>query len=236
MKILSLSFFLINSFKIIPFKFKNPPQIDGIISEFEGLEEISNFIEYFPEEGKKPKINTKCYIAYDENNIYFAFKCYDDMRSVRKTLTKRGEFAMDDMIFIYLDPYAKEKEGYIFATNPLGVQFDGIISSPPENTEDFTFDTYFEVKSFISDSFWSCEFRIPFSSLRLPIKEKQEWKFFVLRVRPRNIRELYVFPPISKNVPSFFAQAAEVIIPERIYSKEKRNDFIPYLISYQTGI
>ncbi len=112
------------------------PQIDGIISEFENLKKIDSFVQFEPQEGKIPPFKTECYIAYDENNIYFAFKCCDDMKTVRKTLTKRDEFAMDDMVGIFLDTYGKEREGYIFITNPLGIQYDGIKNPPPNLMED----------------------------------------------------------------------------------------------------
>jgi len=212
------------------------PNIDGIIQEFENFEKIDSFIVVEPQEGKIPPVKTECYIAYDQNNIYFAFKCYDDVKNIRKTLTKRDNFAMDDMVVVYLDTYGKERDGYIFGTNPLGVQYDGIKGPPPGNFEDWTFDTYFEVKSFISDSFWSCEFKIPFSSLRFENKEKQEWKVAFLRVRPRQSFEIYSFPFLSKDNPSFFAQGATLLIPERIYSREKRHEFIPYLIGSQSGL
>lgn len=231
-----LYLFLVLNIEIKAPKFNFLPKIDGIISEFENFEKITDFVESQPEEGKIPPVKTISYIAYDENNIYFAFKCYDDINSVRKTLTKRDEFAMDDMVVIFLDTYGKEKEGYIFGTNPLGVQFDGIKGPPPHNIEDYSFDTYFEVKSFISDSFWSAEFRIPFSSLRFESKDKQSWKFLLGRIRPRGSLEVYIFPGISRGNPSFFAQGATLIIPERIYAKEKRYEIIPYLISSQSGI
>jgi hypothetical protein len=211
------------------------PVIDGIINEFENFEKIDSFFEFSPEEGKIPPVKTECYIAYDENNIYFAFKCYDDVKNIRKTLTKRDNFTMDDMVVIYLDTYRKEREGYIFGTNPLGVQYDGIKGPPPQNLEDWTFDTYFEVKSSISDSFWSCEFKIPFSSLRFENKEKQEWKVCLARIRPRQSLEIYGFPLISKNNPSFFGQGVTLLIPERIYSRERKNEFIPYLIGSESG-
>ncbi|MEO0267177.1 MAG: carbohydrate binding family 9 domain-containing protein [candidate division WOR-3 bacterium] len=212
--------------------------IDGILSENEwlSLTPITEFVEFQPEEGEIPPVKTEVFIGYDDKSIYFAFKCYDDIKTIRKTLTKRDELAMDDMVVIFLDTYGKEKEGYIFGTNPLGVQFDGLKGAPPQNIEDWSFDTYFEVKSSISDSFWSCEFKIPFSSLRFESKEKQEWNLILLRIRPRETFTIYSFPLLSKNIPSFFGQGAKIIIPERIYSKEKRNDFIPYLISSQTGI
>ncbi|MEN3044604.1 MAG: carbohydrate binding family 9 domain-containing protein [Candidatus Hydrothermales bacterium] len=217
---------------------KLTPKVDGIVSYEEWAKEAAlyNFFEIQPEEGKIPPFKTEAYTGYDNENLYFAFKCYDDIKTIRKTLTKRDEVVMNDMLVIYLDTYGKEKEGYIFGTNPLGVQFDGIKGPPPQMNEDWSFDTYFEVKSFISDSFWSCEFKIPFSSLRFENKDKQEWNLILIRIRPRETFTIYSFPLVSKNIPSFFGQGAKIIIPEKIYSKEKKNDFIPYLIGSQSGI
>lgn len=65
------------------------PNIDGLIQEFENFEKIDNFVEVSPEEGKIPLVKTECYIAYDQNNIYFAFKCYDDMKTIRKNLNAK---------------------------------------------------------------------------------------------------------------------------------------------------
>jgi hypothetical protein len=214
----------------------SPITLDGLPLEFKNFKKIDSFIEIEPYEGKIPFVKTEFWIAYDENNIYFAFKCYDEIHTIRKTLTLRDQPAMDDMVFIFLDTYGKEKEGYGFGTNPLGVQYDCVIGPPPSNIQDFTFDTYFEVKSFIGDSFWACEFKIPFSSLRFESKEKMEWKFIALRIRPRESKEVYSFPFLSKNNPSFFKQGATLIIPEKIYVKEKRYEFIPYLIGSQTGV
>lgn len=219
-------------------KLKKTPKIDGIISreEWDFLNAIDDFVEVQPEEGLKPLYKTKCFLGYDENNIYFSFICYDEIKTVRKTLTRRDEFAMDDMVLIYINTYGKGEEGYIFATNPLSVQFDGVKKAPPDNLEDFAFDTDFEVKAFISDSFWSAEFRIPFSSLRFETKEKQEWKIILARLRPRESVEVYSWPGISRNNPSFFGQGATLIIPERIFVKKKNLDLIPYLICSQNGI
>ncbi|MEN3045577.1 MAG: carbohydrate binding family 9 domain-containing protein [Candidatus Hydrothermales bacterium] len=214
------------------------PKIDGIVSSEEWAKKalVVDFLELRPEEGKIPPVKTETYIGYDDENIYFAFKCHDDVSTIRKTLTKRDEMVINDMVFIYLDTYGNEKEGYIFGTNPLGVQFDGIKEPPPQMNENWAFDTYFEVKSSISDSFWSCEFKIPFSSLRFESKDKQEWNLVLLRIRPRETFAIYSFPLISRNIPSFFGQGAKIIIPEKIYSREKKNDFIPYLIGSQNGI
>jgi len=225
--------FLYSSEFILP-KFEKSPIIDGIIDEeWENSLIFKDFREYSPKEGEIPPFETKVFIGYDEKNLYVAFKCYDDVKTIRKTLTKRDMVSEDDIVWIFLYTYGKD-EGYVFGTNAVGVQYDGIkIGNQPS---DFSFDTYFEVKSFISDSFFSSEFKIPFSSLRFESKEKNEWKVIFIRIRPRGYIARYSFPPISQNNPSLFDQAIKIIIPEKIEHKEKKNEIIPYLMGSQTGI
>ncbi len=233
-----LVFFLITeSPTIVVKKFDRGIKLDGIISkeEWGDFTPLTDFYEFQPEEDKIPPVKTELYIGYDKSNLYVAVKCYDNVQEIRKTLTKRDMIAMDDMIFIFLDTYGKCREGYIFGTNPLSVQYDGIKGPPPSNVEDYNFDTEWFVKSFIGRDFWSCEFKIPFSSLRFKSKEKQEWRILVMRVRPRGSLETYSFPKLSLSNPAIFEQGAILIIPEKIVAKEKKLSLLPFLISSHVG-
>jgi hypothetical protein len=224
--------FLYSSEFTLP-KFEKSPEIDGIIEDvWKDSVIFKDFKEFMPKEGEIPPFETKVFIGYDEKNLYVAFKCYDDVKTIRKTLTKRDQVPPeDDIVFFILYTYGKD-EGYMFGTNAISVQFDGINIG---RQGDFSFDTYFEVRSFISDSFFSSEFKIPFSSLRFESKEKNEWRIIFIRRRPREYTAKYSFPSISQNNPSLFDQAIKIIIPEKIEYKEKKNEIIPYLIGSQEG-
>ncbi len=213
-------------------------KVDGIVSkdEWGDFTPIEDFFEFQPEEGKIPPVKTHVFVGYDDKNLYVVFKCYDDVKSIRKTLTPRDQITgMDDIVFFYLWTYSKGGEGYMFSTNPLSVQYDGIKGPPPNNNEDWGFDTQWDVKSFIGDSFWSAEFQIPFSSLRFEAKKEQNWRILFVRIRPRTSTEMYSFPKFSLNNPSLFAQSAILIIPEEISFNAKRLSLIPYLIGSQNG-
>jgi hypothetical protein len=84
-------------------KFEIPPKIDGKIEEIwkESLC-FDKFYEYYPKEGEIPPFETKVFIGYDEKNLYVAFKCYDDVKTIRKTLTKRDEIQNDDIVLFFL--------------------------------------------------------------------------------------------------------------------------------------
>ncbi len=217
---------------------KGEIKVDGIVSQEEwgDFTPIEDFVELQPEEGKIPPVKTQVFVGYDDKNLYVAFKCYDDVKTIRKTLTPRDHLSFsDDMVLFYLWTYSKGGEGYIFATNPFSVQYDGKKEPPPNNNDDWSFDTQWEVKSFIGDSSWSAEFKIPFSSLRFETKEKQNWRITFVRIRPRASQNMYSFPKLSLNNPSIFDQSAILIIPEEISFHIKRLSLIPYVIGSQNG-
>lgn len=78
------------------------PVIDGVLSDtvWSEAEEIGNFVEVIPEEGRKPAVDTRVFLMYDSENIYIGFVCYDnDISEIRATLASRDLFLPDDMVF-----------------------------------------------------------------------------------------------------------------------------------------
>ncbi|MEM2260780.1 MAG: hypothetical protein QXY65_06910, partial [Candidatus Methanomethylicaceae archaeon] len=120
---------------------KSEIKIDGNVSKEEYKEalKITNFIMFEPVEGKEPQFNTLAFLGCDNLNLYIAFICYDDIFTLKATLTKRDIFSSDDMVFIELDPIGNLENFYIFGANPLGVKYDGIRYINGE--EDYKFDT-----------------------------------------------------------------------------------------------
>jgi hypothetical protein len=97
--------FLYSSEFTLP-KFEKSPEIDGIIEDvWENSLIFKDFKEFMPKEGEIPPFETKVFIGYDEKNLYVAFKCYDDVKTIRKTLTKRDEIQNDDIVLFFLYTY-----------------------------------------------------------------------------------------------------------------------------------
>ncbi len=221
----------------IPF-FVQEPKINGFISENEWKKavKLSNFTEFQPKENKKPSVKTEVYVGYTENALYVAFKCYDDVSKIWATLADRDNEMViftDDIVGIFLDTYGDFRNTYMFFTNPFGVQVDAIKMENGE--ENYEFDTGWNVSAKVFDDFWVAEFKIPFSSIRFPRKDKYIWRINFTRERPRENREIYYWVPVSKNNPSFMAQSGYAIIEGEIKGGEKNLSILPYFIGSQTG-
>lgn len=207
-------------------------KIDGIISYDEELttSKFENFTEIEPRECVQPIVETVVYGGYNEEWIYFAFKCFENnIKEIKKTLTKRDQFPStpDDRVSIYIDTYGNLERAYVFASNPLGVQYDGIYT--PEKGVDFSVDMEFETKAKIYDNFWVVEFRIPLTSIRFSSQKEQVWRIHLRRIRPRENVEVHSWAPVYRNNPSFLSQAGYLIISNFSF-KERKLSVMPYIV------
>jgi len=221
---------------ILPY-LTSSPTIDGYVDddEYTSAKRLRNFTEFLPDENTEPPVKTEVFVGFDDKYLYIAFKCYEnDMSKVRANFTERDKLFGDDAVIVYLDTYGDLKDAYIFATNPKGVQMDGI-RKKDEGGEDYSYDTEWMVASRIEDSCWIAEFRIPFSSLNFSKKPLKTWKVELLRVRPRETMEMYAWAPLSQNIPGMLSQSGTFIINKPIHSRHKYITFIPYLSASQEG-
>ena len=113
------------------------PVIDGDISDpvWSKATRIDTFYQTEPVQGAKPSEITVVYMAYDENNLYFAFDCRVSQpdRILATVMQRDRELWQDDNIRIYLDPYDSARDAMAFLVNSLGTQMDLLI----ENNSNF---------------------------------------------------------------------------------------------------
>ena len=116
----------------------------------------------------------------------------------------------DDTVTIVLDTFHDHRNAFLFRTNPLGTQYDALITdegtnealstdegnidalSTDETNDDGnngegnnvneSWDEKWEVASQVSPEGWTAEFAIPFKSLRMGGKDKQLWGLDLERV------------------------------------------------------
>jgi hypothetical protein len=189
-----------------------PPVIDGVLDDpawAAGLK-FDGFKTFKPDYGKDASQRTEAYIAYDAENFYFAFRCFDDEPSkIKAAVSKRDNIFQDDLAFINIDTFNDRQSAFAFIVNPLGIQGDGMVNV--QGNLETSFDAIWYSKGRIDDKGWTAEGRIPLKSIRFPNKDVLTWRFLFIRFFTRTSEQV-AFPPIDPNYGSLMGQAQPVRI------------------------
>jgi len=149
-----------------PLKTSQPPVLDGRLDDpvWALAPSVTDFETFIPEFGKKQAEKTTAYMAYDEENLYFAFRCLDPQPDrIKATLSRRDDVAASDFVCINLDTFNDQQSLYAFYVTPLGVQGDSRFAS---NKEDFSVDMVWDSAARIDAEGYTVELRIPLKSIR----------------------------------------------------------------------
>jgi hypothetical protein len=167
---------------LVPVKTEVAPRIDGELGDkvwrdcgrrpaatakdfiYRGLEG-----EYLAEE------QTTVYAAYDDEALYFAFRCEVPKKEdiVASILLRDANLWYDDSVEVFLDSFRDRKSGYYFAVNPLNTQMDGYFSEEGE-VENRNWDGVWYSAAKIDANAWTVEMKIPFRGIRYGVFGR-EW-------------------------------------------------------------
>ena len=186
------------------------PTIDGVVLNdpgWDGVTPTSGFIQKTPNTGQPVSERTEVYIAYTGDTLYFGVVCYDREpgKIVVADSRRDSELVETDSFQIILDTYRDEQTGFVFGTNPVGIEYDGQVTREGEGGSAFSaggfnknWDAVWEVSAQISDIGWSAEFAIPFTTLRYPKGEDQAWTLNMQRnIRRHNEQSFWSPIPIQ---------------------------------------
>lgn len=166
--------------------------------------------EVRPGENIPPPVRTDVLLAYDESNLYVAFRAYDPAPSlIRARLTDRDRLWDDDWVVINLDTFNDERRSYLFICNPLGVQADEIEN---EGGGGCAFDAIWDSGGKINEEGYFVEMTIPFRALRFQrSSEDQIWGIDAIRSYPREVRHHIGLFPRDRNNNCYLCQAEKII-------------------------
>lgn len=69
-------------------------------------------------------------MAYDDENLYFAFRCHDsEPDKIKTSITQRDNIFADDWVGISLDALGTRQTSYDLFVNPNGIQGDILTSA-----------------------------------------------------------------------------------------------------------
>lgn len=181
---------------------KIPPEatasfrLDGLLTEdfWGGAPILSDLTQQEPAQGVAATESTEVVVVYDDENLFIGIRALDsepgrivsrilqrDRIMTRDPFEGLPSFAGDDAIAILLDPFDDNRNGYVFATNPNGAEFDAMLS---DEGKEFNVDWrgVWEVAGTRTGEGWSAEFRIPLRTLRYPNDSSAPWGFNVYRI------------------------------------------------------
>ncbi len=214
---------------IIP-ETKTPPSLDGKLNEpcWQNAYIVKNFKTFEPDSGKNPSKKTIAYLIHDENNLYFAFKAFDNKNKIKTSVKKRDDIFGDDWVGFILDTFNDNQSAYVFIVNPSGIQGDGVMNSNGnmKGVQDFV---WYSVGKRVDDGY-IVEGRIPLKSIRFPSGKKVVMKVVFARYITR-FSEKSSFPALYPDKGSLITQLKPVIftglkykrvveiLPDFVYSK-----------------
>jgi hypothetical protein len=175
------------------------PIIDGRLDDeiWSGAEAASGFVQRDPDNGKPMTEETRVQVVYDSRYLYIAVTCMDGSASgVTAGFGRRDEEPPTDMVNIGLDPRHDHLTGYLFQTNPSSWQGDMSLFDDDQAERDY--NSNWEVRSQVTPSGWTSEFRIPFSQLRFIAMPApgQVWGFDIKReIRKKGEEGFWVARP-----------------------------------------
>jgi hypothetical protein len=175
-----------------PLRTDVPPAIDGRLDDavWRAAPSLSAFKTFIPDFGREPSEKTVAYMAYDAENLYFAFKCFDkEPDKIKAAVASRDTIRADDFICINLDTFNDQQALSAFYVNPLGIQTDSRWAS---GKEDFSADFVWESAGRIDADGYTVELRVPFKSIRYAGKKRVEMSiFFERRISRRSEHSSY---------------------------------------------
>lgn len=164
----------------------NPPVIDGIADDeaWRYANIASGFRQEDPVYDTSPRFNTEVKIMYDDKAIYIAAIMYDsDPDSIKRELAVRDSDGKNaDYFYIGFDTWNNKQDAYVFGVSASGIQIDNRLL-------DETYDAVWGSAVKINETGWIAELRIPYSALRFPALQEQQWGLQIVRSVRRNREE-----------------------------------------------
>lgn len=194
---------------------KEGPTLDGDVlgdSGWQGATPVNAFWQEQPDQGQPASERTEVRVVFTSDTLYIGVVCYDNDPSTIVVSDSRRDADLDetDSFRILFDTYRDFQNGFVFGTNPAGIEYDAQVTNEGQGGGGLRFgsvggsgggfnvnwDGAWRVRTRISEIGWTAEFAIPFRTLRFPSGAKQNWGLnFQRNIRRRNERAYWAQIP-----------------------------------------
>jgi hypothetical protein len=203
-------------------KVPEAPTVDGDVlgdPAWANATPISAFTQEQPNEGAPSSERTEVRVIFTNDTLYIGAVMYDSDPSGIIISDARRDAPLDDTdsFQMIVDTYRDRQNGFVFGTNPAGIEYDGQVTNEGQGGGGLGFgsmqsggsgsgfninwDAAWTVRARIGEHGWSAEFAIPFRTLRYPAAEMQTWGInFQRNIRRKNERTYWAPIPRQFNL------------------------------------
>lgn len=204
---------------------KVPPVIDGVLDDEawkSGPIINDTFISYNPHYGEALPQKTRVWLAYDHDNLYFGFYCYDtEPGKIKTSVTKRDNLGNDDWVGLGLDTGGNRQSLYELFVNPSGMQADSFIT--PASLENSSPDWVWFSQGKVVDDGYIIEIKLPLKSIRFKSGKNVEMNVIFWRCISRmGLRGSW---PAIDPATGLFNSASKVVFEK--LEKQLKLEFLP---------
>ena len=204
------------------------PEVDGdVLGEavWTAADPLTGFRQNTPDEGEPASERTEVRIVYTDDTIYFGVVCFvgDPATIIVSDARRDSSLVETDSFQIVLDTYRDQQNGFVFGTNPAGLEYDGQLTNEGEGSGgiggglvqrsgsqqqrgsgggfNLNWDGVWQVAARVTDVGWTAEFAIPFRTLRYASGPLQTWGLnFQRNIRHRNEQSYWAPLPRQYNL------------------------------------
>lgn len=171
---------------------------------------ITAFWQEQPDEGQPSSERTEVRVIFTADTLYIGAILFDREPGGIIVSDARRDSPLDDSdsFQMIVDTYRDQRNGFVFGTNPAGLEYDGQVTNEGQGGGggggggggqrqsggsgagfNINWDGVWSVRTKITDQGWAAEFAIPFRTLRYPSATEQTWGInFQRNIRRRNER------------------------------------------------
>ncbi|MEO8068441.1 MAG: DUF5916 domain-containing protein [Flavobacteriales bacterium] len=179
--------------------------IDGVLDELVWSSAVpaDGFVQNEPRPNEPATLQSQVRVIYDDAAMYVGATLSDpSVDSLLFQLSERDEFLNTDWFSVIIDPYRSGLNGFGFNVSSSNVQLDFIFS---DDSEDETWNAVWQSAVGLTPAGWIVEMKIPYSAIRFPRGDVQEWNMNFVRHVGRK-REKSFWSPIDPQRDGFLSQ------------------------------
>src|SRR5215510_11341771 len=214
-----------------------PLRIDGALDEplYSSVLPISDFIQQEPREGEPATEKTEVWLAFDNDNVYVSFRCWESEpgQMIANEMRRDGPnmWQGNDIVTFMFDTFYDRRNSVNFVTNALGARQDGQVTNERQWNGDW--NTVWDVRAGRFEGGWTVEVAVPFKSLRYQPGRAQIWGFNAFRTnRWKNEISYVTRVPAARGQNALYQGSVEAtVVGLEVPSGSRTFELKPYAIS-----